>query len=575
MKASYEKWQRFIRVARGLEKAEKCFRNVKLVNTLTGQIEETDLAVHEGIVIGCGDYDAHENIDCRGSYMASGFIEGHIHIESSLLIPERFAEAVAPWGTTTVIADPHEIANVCGAEGISYMFLAASKASNLVDIFFMLPSCVPASPLETSGAALSAVDLYALTDHERVLGLGELMNFPGVLGTDKSIWEKIFLFEDRHIDGHAPLLKGKDLNAYVLFGIKSDHECTELEEAKEKLSRGMWIMIREGSQTKDLEALIGLVDDNTWQRCLWVSDDRHPDDLLRRGHLNIQVNRAMELGLNPVRSIALATLTPSVAFGLKDRGILTPGTIADFSLSPSLKPWIPKRVFKRGREVARNGKLLENVTGRAPKPPNPMKIKSIDPSYFAVKAEGTLIRVIGIRERSIITESFVEKAKIENGIVLSDPERDILKVAVWNRYEEGALPSVGFCKGLGLKEGAIASTVAHDNHNLIVAGVSDEAMATATEALRRVGGGLTVVDSRGNPTVLPLEVGGLMTDSPLETVVQKLDELKEKVKSLGSTMENPFMALSFLALPVIPSLKLTDRGLVDVDKFAFVPLFVG
>lgn len=573
MKMSYDKWREFIAVARGLEKAERCFRNVRVVNPLTGQIEETDIAVHRGIVVGLGNYDGQENIDCRGSYVAPGFIEGHIHIESSLLIPERFAEAVVPWGTTTVIADPHEIANVCGLDGIRYFLEAARMVEHLVDIFIMLPSCVPASPLETSGASLSAVDLYELAHHDRVLGLGELMNFPGVLAADRSIWEKVFLFADHHIDGHSPLLSRKDLNAYVLSGVKSDHECTKLEEAREKLARGIWIMIREGSQSKDLEALIGVIDDTTWHRCLWVSDDRHPDDLLRRGHLNVQVNRAMELGLSPPRSLALASWTPALAFGFRDRGALIPGTIADFSLSATLKPWAPERVFKRGREVARDGKLIERCSERARKPGSPMKIASVDPRHFAVKAEGSMIRVIGVKEHSILTDHLIEPATVKDGLVVSDPERDIVKVSVWNRYEAGALPAVGFCKGLGLREGAIASTVAHDNHNLIVAGVSDDLMAMAADTLRKTGGGLAVVDGRGEVLSLPLEVAGLMTDTPLETVARRLDELKEKTRKLGSSIENPFMALSFLALPVIPSLKITDRGLVDVEKFSFVSLF--
>ncbi len=573
MKLDYKSWSDFLKVARGDQKAEKCFRNVKIVNPLLGEVKETDFAVHKGIIVGCGDYDALENIDCQGYYACAGFIEGHIHIESSLLTPQRFAEAVIPWGTTTVVADPHEIANVCGLDGIRY-FLESAELIDFVDFYFMLPSCVPASPFETSGASLEGVDLLSYLNHPRVIGLGELMNFPGLIGGDKKLWEKVFLFHDALIDGHAPLLSGKALNAYAFSGIRSDHESTRPEEALNKIAVGIFVMIREGSQTKDLENLVGIINNVTWSRCMFVSDDKHPDELLSKGHMNVHVNRAVELGLSPIMALALATWTPSLYFNFKDRGALLPGTLADFSLSPSLHPWVPERVFKRGEEVARDGKALVKANKEVVKPKNPMNIGKVVPSDFAVKAKGENIRVIGIRRNSIITDSLIEKAPVKQGFVVSDPQRDIVKVAVWNRYEVGSKPSIGFCKGLGLKKGAIASTVAHDHHNIVVAGIDDESMALAVEALKKHGGGLVAVSSKEDLLVLPLEVAGLMTDRPIEKTARRLVELKNKLKSMGTSIENPFMALSFIALAVIPSLKITDKGLVDVDSFSFVYLFV-
>ena len=566
---------RLIRTARKERRADLCLKGARLVNVLTGKVEKADVAVQDGWIAGWGSYEGVENISTEGMFMAPAFTDGHLHIESTLLSPDRFAAAVVPSGTGAVVADPHEIANVLGLEGIRY-FLRATEDLPL-DVFFNLPSCVPASPLETSGARLGGADLCSLLPHPRIPGLAEMMNYPGVLHGDPDVVDKLLLFQDRVIDGHAPRLSGHDLNAYLAAGIGSDHECTSLEEGREKLARGMTLMIREGSQSKDLEALLPLVDDHTWPRCMLVSDDRHPDDLLERGHMDDIVNRAVSLGMDPVRAVALATWTPARYFGLQRRGALAPGYRADFTLSPSLTPWIPQRVFKGGVEVAREGELLVSPStwSSPPPPPGPMSLRPPRAEDFAVEARPGKLRVIGVREGSLLTEKVLADPKVKEGLVVSDVERDLLKLAVFNRYgpADGRPPALGFVQGLGLRRGALASTVAHDSHNLLVAGVTDAALARVADAVRQAGGGMAVGDEDGALEILPLPVAGLMSDRPLKETSEGLRRLKGVARSWGSSLENPFMALSFLALPVIPRLKLTDKGLVDVESFSVVPLF--
>lgn len=570
---SAQRLARIIDAAQGKRSLDLCIHGCRLVNFFTGEIETVDLGIHEGFFVGWGQYEAERSVDARGMYACAGFIDGHLHIESTMLSPAQFAAAVLPWGTTAVVADPHELANVHGVAGIRYLLEATESIP--LDFYFNLPSCVPATPLETSGAHLTAGDLRGFKSHPRVLGLAEMMNFPGVLMGIPEILEKLLLYRDGVVDGHAPGLSGFGLNGYLSAGIGSDHECTSLAEAREKLAGGMTIMIREGSQSKDLDALLPLVGDQSWPQCMFVSDDRHPDDLLREGHMNAIVNRAVSLGMDPVRALTLASWTASRYFRLPRQGAVAPGFKADFSLSPTLSPWVPSRVFKDGVEVARDGALLVDTASwrTVAPPPSPMGITRLSVDELRVTAQKGLLRVIGVREGTILTSGLHMDPSVRDGAVVPDAERDVLKLVVYNRYVEGRAPSVAFAHGFGLKRGALATTVAHDSHNLICVGASDEAIVRVAEAVRDCGGGMAVGTGEGDVEVLPLPIGGLMSDGLLQDVVVRFERLKARSGDLGCVLSNPFMALSFLALPVIPELKLTDLGLVDVGRFSFVPLF--
>jgi adenine deaminase len=562
-----------IEVAAGKRPADLCLRGGQLVNVFTGHVVTQDLAIHRGHMVGWGDYEARQDVDLGGAYVSPGFIDGHIHLESTLLSPAQFCAAVLPHGTTAVVADPHEIANVLGLAGIDY-FLAATEGL-LVDIFFNLPSCVPACPLETSGAVLRASDLFTRLPHPRVLGLAEMMNFPGVLAALPDVLDKLTIFQDVARDGHAPQLSGLPLNGYLAAGIGSDHECTTLAEAREKLAKGMAIMIREGSQSQDLEALLPVVDEHTWPRCMLVSDDRHPDDLVHSGHLNVAVNRAMASGLEPVRALTLATWTPAQIFRLPRRGAVAPGYVADLQVSPTLNPWTPTRVFKGGLQVARDGRLLADPASwpRPPAPPSPMRMARVVEEDLVLPARSGKLRVIRVLEGTLLTREVLVDPRVGDGRVLADVDRDILKLVVCNRYQHGRKPALGFVQGFGLKRGAIASTVAHDAHNLIAAGTDDAALVRVMEAVRAAGGGLAIGAPGGPLHLLPLPVAGLMSELPVAEVCERLAVLRDQAHSWGATLVNPFMALSFLALAVIPELKLTDLGLVDVRNFALVPPF--
>ena len=488
--------------------------------------------------------------------------------------PAEFARAVVPHGTTTVIADPHEIANVLGLEGVRYMLEATADLP--LNVYLMAPSCVPASPLETSGAALGAEDLALLFQEERVLGLGEMMNFPGVIRGVPEVLDKLQVARGRPRDGHAPGLSGLDLNAYVGTGIHSDHECTSLNEALEKLRLGMTIMIREGSTTHNLDDLLPLVMPGNASHCFFVSDDRHPADLLARGHIDAILAQAQpqEL-LPPVTLVQMATLNTARHFRLWDLGAVAPGYRADLLVLEDLETFRVAHVFKDGRLVAQDGVLLgDTLPAQRAIPPSCMRVPDLRAERFVITATGTRLRAIGLVPGQIITPVCVEEARVEDGIALADPERDLLQIAVVERHHGTGNIGQGFVKGFGLKRGAIASSVAHDSHNIIVIGCSAAEMAAAVEAVVKMGGGQAVVAGEQVLAELPLPIAGLMSDRPLEEVSAQVEALNRAAAGLGCALDAPLMTMSFLALVVIPELKLSDRGLVDVKTFDLVPLFV-
>jgi adenine deaminase len=568
-----QKMARRIEAARGDRPVDLLFRGVKVVNVFAGEVVSTSVAVYDGVVVGFDDRQAKEVLELNGAILAPGFIDGHFHLESTLLVPGEFARAVLPHGTTTVVADPHEIANVAGVAGVEFM-LEASEDIGL-EIFYMAPSCVPATHLETAGAQLSANHIEKLAQHPRVIGLAEMMNFPGVIFGDPAILDKLERFRDKVIDGHSPGLSGPSLDAYLCGGIGSDHECTRLEEAREKLGKGMHIMLREGSQARDLEALAPLVTAQTKHRCMLVSDDCHPEDLLEQGHMNRVLGRAMELSIDPISCIQLASLNPARYFGLRQLGAIAPGYQADIVVLGSLESLEVSRVYKKGRLVAKDGKcLLAKLSVAKESKLVSMKLDELNEEDLRIRVEGSRIRAIRAAANTLITEEEILPVTERRGEAVSEPDRDLLKMAVIERHHGSGRKGLGFVRGLGLRQGALASTVAHDSHNLIVVGANDQDMVVAANVLRDMGGGLVVIRGGRVEAQLPLPVAGLMSTASLERVVELKKEVNKAALELGATLEQPFMALSFLALPVIPKLKLTDQGLVDVESFKHVPLFV-
>ena len=561
-------------VARGDEPATLALRNARVINVYTGDIEHTDVIIHQDAIVALGPgYTAHEEVDLDGAYVAPGLIDAHVHIESSLVTPPEFARAVLPRGITTVVTDPHEIANVHGLDGIRYM-LQASRDLPL-SVYVMAPSCVPATPMETNGATLSADDLRPLLEEPRVLGLAEMMNFPGTVFGDADVLAKLRLFRDKVIDGHCPGLTGKHLNAYVAAGIGSDHESTTVEEAEEKLRRGMYIFIREATNARNLRSLLPLVNERTHRRLCFCTDDRQPGDLLDAGSIDMMVRVAIEEGVDPIIALRMATLNPAEYFRLHDRGGIAPGKRADLIVFPDLRRPEPTLVLAGGRVVAQNGVLRpETVVPDVPSSPPSMHV-AWDAVNFRIPARGTRIRVIGHIPDQLVTEHLVMDARVDGGEVVADPQRDLLKMAVIDRHRASGRMGLGFIRGFGLKRGALAGTVAHDHHNLVVIGADDRSMMTAARAVGEMGGGLAVAVGEHIVAQLPLPVAGLMSDRPIEDVRRGYDRLGAAAHELGSPLHDPFMAMSFMALEVIPHLKLTDHGLVDVDAFRIVDLFLG
>ena len=564
---------KMVELARGDKRVDLVLKNARLINVFSGDIHLTNVAVHQDRIIGMGDYQAKEQIDLKGKYLVPGFMDGHVHLESSMVTPAEFTRAVVPLGTTSVIIDPHEIANVMGLDGIRYM-LEASQGLPL-DVYIMLPSCVPSTHMETSGAELTSYDLSLLMGNERVLGLAEMMNFPGVISGDKQVLDKIRIARGKRIDGHAPGLGGKGLCAYIGAGIRSDHECTILEEAKEKLRLGMYIMVRQGTAARNLEDLLPLINSENSRNCFFVTDDRHPQDLLEEGHINFLVKKAVKLGLDPIKAIQMATINTAEYFRLADVGGIGPGYRADMVVLKDLENFEVEKVFKRGKLVAQNGKILpgkirkEKVTIRSSMNVDWMGLKGFD-----IPAQEGKVLVIEVVPGQIVTKKLIVSPRVEKGRVVADIERDILKLAVVERHMASGNVGIGLVKGFRLKRGALASSVAHDSHNIVIVGAKDEDMMTAAIEVVRMKGGQVVVKEDEVIASLALPLAGLMTDGSLEETEDKVKQLNRAATDLGCRLRDPFMTLSFLALPVIPELKLTDKGLVDVEKFQIVPLFV-
>jgi adenine deaminase len=574
--------ERKISLSKGQKEVDLVIKNTKIVNVFSGEIHQSDVAIADGIFVGFeGSYDAKKLFDAQGRYMCPGLIDGHIHVESTFLSPREFSNVVAVHGTSAVVCDPHEIANVLGLRGIDYFI--QSSLGLPVKFYFMMPSCVPATDMETSGAAILGKDMREYMDRypELVIGLAEMMNYPGVISEDKEILSKLLAVGSRPKDGHAPLLSGKSLDAYIIAGMGSDHECTNLKEAIEKLRKGMHIMIRQGTHEKNLQQLIPLINDFNSFRMSLVSDDRDPIDLEENGHLDYLVRTAISCGLPPIRAIQMASINTARYFGLKNIGAIAPGFRADFILLDDLECFRISEVFLDGKGI--DGGCISRIkneddffmvsNNNNPSSSyflqNTIHIKSIDDaSMFVIPANSitrssSRLQVIGVIPGQIITQKRIIPAKVDERyrVVVADAQRDLAKLAVVERHHRTGNVGLGFVQGLGLEKGAIASSVAHDSHNLVVAGMNDNDMLIAVRYISSIGGGLAVAENGRITAGLPLPIAGLMSNQSIESVISDLTTVNQACVKLGkNVVRDPFMLLSFLSLPVTPSLKLTDKG---------------
>ena len=562
-----------IDTARGLKKADLVIKNANIINVFSEEIYLSDIAIKDGIIAGIGSsYSGEKEIDIKGAYVSPSFIDGHVHLESTMMLPREFAKVVLPAGTTTVIIDPHEISNVLGLHGISFMHEVVKDLP--IDVYTMLPSCVPATPFETSGFDLTSYDLSLLIDKPWVLGLAEMMNFPGVLNRDKNVMSKLELAKsyNKCIDGHAPYLSGKDLCAYVASGVKSDHECTNPKEAIEKMRLGMYIMIREGTAAKDLEALIPVLKECNTRKCIFVTDDRHPEDL--KEHINGMVRRAVEAGVSPIKAVQIASLNTAEYFGLKNLGAIAPGYKADMLILPDLKTFKPDIVIKNGNIAVEYGKIIAPIPEKNTiETRNSVNVRWITTEDFVIPANTKKVKALEVIPNQLITKSIESEINIQDGNAVSNIDNDTLKICVIERHRATGNIGKGFVKGFNLKCGAIASTVAHDSHNMIVIGTNDADMYTAAVALIKCQGGKVVVKDGEILSELPLPIAGLMSDRDFYFVIEKCHELNKAAHSIGCTLEDPFMTMGFLSLPVIPELKITDKGVFDTNKLDFTDIF--
>jgi adenine deaminase len=563
-----------IKAAHGEKTVDLLLTNAQVVDVFSGEIVSEAIAISNGVIVGFGQYEAKKTVNLNGRYVAPGFIDSHVHIESAMTCVTEFARAVLVHGTTTVVADPHEIANVLGSSGIEYMLQSAEQQP--INIYFTLPSCVPATDMETAGARLTAENLQPFLKNERIVALAEMMNYPGVIHRDPEVLAKISSArqQKKPIDGHGPGLTGKPLYAYISAGIQSDHECTTAQEAKEKLMAGMHIMIRQGTGARNLQALLPVVNERTAKRMMWCTDDRHPHDLIAEGHIDSIVREAIRSGLDAVLAIQMATLNPAEYFGLHHLGAIAPGKQADLVVFEDLKNPVIEKVYCRGILLAEKEKIRSEIRGPVTATvPRSMQI-DLHRVDFTIPAEKNRIRVIEIVPDQLITRQRIESIPVKNNRGVSDPSRDLLKIMVVERHKGTGNIGKGYVRGFGLKRGALASSVAHDSHNIIVVGTSDTDMQIALEAVAKMGGGLAAVLDARIMASLALPIAGLMSSAPVRKVRDQLDHLIKVAQDLGTVLKDPFMTLSFLALPVIPELKLTDIGLIDVNRFEPVSLFV-
>ena len=561
-------------MAQGLEPADLVLKNAEVFHVYTGEFILCDIAIADGYIAGTGSYFGIEEIDMQGRYITPGFIDAHVHIESSMLTPYQFAKAALPCGVTTIVTDPHEIANVCGAKGIQYMLDATEQLP--LNVYFMLPSCVPATDFEDSGAVLLAEDLEPFMEHPRVLGLAEVMNAPGVLQQDENVMAKLEMAGKGRIDGHAPGLTSSQLMGYAAAGITTDHECITKEQALDRLRAGIKVMLREGSAAKNMRGLLPTVNPDTAPYFMFCADDKIPAELLDSGYINYMVKTAIEEGVSVANALQIATINAARHYGIKDAGAILPGRRADLLVFDNLDEWKPRQVYKDGRLAVDNGRLLQegrNCDNSSLE--HTVNLAPVTVESFRLPLKTEMANVIGLVPYQIVTNKAALSVKRVDGCAVSDVENDILKLAVLERHHATGNIGLGLVKGFGLKRGALASTVGHDSHNLIVIGTNDEDMLAAVQELQRIGGGICIAEDGQIRGVLPLPVGGLMTNEPALMVAKQQAEMIALAREMGvPEFYSPFLTLAFLSLPVIPSLKLTDRGLVDVDSFKFIPLEV-
>jgi adenine deaminase len=562
-----EDLRRRLAVARGDEPADLVVRGGCVLSVFTKEWLETGVAIVDGFVAGLGDYEARETLDASGTFVVPGFIDAHMHLESTKLLPDEFARLVLPLGTTAVVADPHELANVLGTDGVHWLLDACADVP--LDFYFMASSSIPASPFESPRRPLQPGDLESLLRRKRVLGLAEMMNFPGVIAGDESELVKIELAGRAHIDGHAPGLLGRNLNAYAAAGIRSDHEALTADEGRERLRAGMWLLIREASMARNLQALLPLVAELGTTNIAFCTDDRDPEDIAENGHINGMAREAVAAGIPPEDAIVLASLNPAQWHRLWRLGAIAPGYKADLLVLPDLVSFQPEVVLKAGKTV----RVIER-----PEVPewvkHSVRIRPVSAADFKIPWDGGPAHVIGLVPDQVVTHHLTLELTTSGGVAVADAAEDLVKIAVIERHLGTGRMGLGFVRGSGLQHGALASTVSHDAHNIVVVGVSDEDMALAVTRLAELGGGIVAVEDGTIRSELPLPVAGLLADAPLEEVIERSLACNDAARALGWSGATPFLTLSFLGLSVIPSLKITDRGLVDVDRFELVPLRV-